>query len=73
MSTPIRFDSADFPENDAEEIWREGLDAIFEIQRPKDPSVPFRAKMESWPLGSMLLMSHVVRRRRRISAQPAAG
>jgi AraC-like DNA-binding protein len=61
MSTPIRFDSADFPENDAEEIWREGLDAIFEIQRRKDPPVPFRAKMESWPLGSMLLMSHVVR------------
>jgi len=61
MSTPIRFDSADFPENDAEEIWREGLDAIFEIQRPKDPPAPFSAKMESWPLGSMLLMSHVVR------------
>jgi AraC-like DNA-binding protein len=36
MSTPIRFDSADFPENDAEEIWREGIDAIFEIKRPKD-------------------------------------
>ncbi|CAN7530256.1 AraC family transcriptional regulator [Caballeronia sp. LjRoot29] len=74
MSTPIRFDSADFSENDAEEIWREGLDAIFEIQRPKDPPVPFRARMESWPLGSMLLMSHVVggdvefqRSRRRIA------
>ena len=48
MSPPIRFDSAEFAENDAEEIWREGIDAIFEIQRPKDPPVPFRAKMESW-------------------------
>jgi len=74
MSTSIRFDSVDFRENDAEEIWHEGLDAIFEIQRPKDPPAPFRAKMESWSLGSMLLMSHVVggdvefqRTRRRIA------
>jgi AraC-like DNA-binding protein len=61
MSPPIRFDSAEFSENDAEEIWREGIEAIFEIQRPKDPPMPFRATMESWPLGSMLLMSHGVR------------
>ncbi|WP_031361847.1 AraC family transcriptional regulator [Caballeronia sordidicola] len=74
MSTPIRFDSGDFPENEAEEIWREGIDAVFEIKRPKVASVPFRAKMESWPLGPMLLMSHVVggdvefqRTRRRIA------
>ena len=74
MSTPIRFDSGDFPENDAEEIWREGIDAVFEIKRPKVASVPFRAKMESWPLGPMLLMSHEVggdvefqRTRRRIA------
>src|SRR5258708_32574524 len=61
MSTPIRYDSADVPENDAEEIWREGLDAIFESERPRDPPGPFRAKMEIWALGSMLLMSHVGR------------
>jgi AraC-like DNA-binding protein len=74
MSSPIRFDSAEFAEKDAEEIWREGIDAIFEIQRPKDPPAPFRAKMESWALGGMLLMSHVVggdvefqRTRRRIA------
>ena len=61
MSTLIRFDSAEFPENDAEEIWREGLDAVFEIQRPRDPPAPFRASQESWALGGMLLTAHVTR------------
>jgi AraC-like DNA-binding protein len=59
MSTLIRYDSAEFPEDDAEEIWREGLDAVFEIERPKDPPAPFRASQESWGLGGMLLTAHV--------------
>jgi AraC-like DNA-binding protein len=59
MSLLLRFDSAEFPENDAEELWREGLDAMFEIQRPKNPPAPFRASQESWALGGMLLTAHV--------------
>ena len=49
MSPPIRFDSAEFAENDAEEIWREGIDAIFEIKRPNVASAPFRAKFMAAP------------------------
>ncbi|AME25453.1 MULTISPECIES: helix-turn-helix domain-containing protein [Burkholderiaceae] len=59
MPLILKFDSADFAENDAEEIWREGLDAMFEIQRPKTPVTPFRASQESWTLGGMLLTSHI--------------
>ncbi|SAL52558.1 AraC family transcriptional regulator [Caballeronia sordidicola] len=59
MPLVLKFDSAEFAEKDAEEIWREGLDAMFEIQRPTNPPAPFRASQESWALGGMLLTSHI--------------
>src|ERR1700712_1736278 len=59
MPLILKFDSADFAENDAEALWREGLDAMFEIQRPRTPVTPFRASQESWALGGMLLTSHI--------------
>lgn len=61
MPTSLIFDSNHFPVTDAEEIWREGLASMYEIERPKVSDVPFRASVESWDLGPMLLSRHVTR------------
>jgi AraC-like DNA-binding protein len=58
MPTPLRFDSSVFRESDAEEIWRDGLSAMYEIERPT--LSPFRASIDSWNLGTMLLTRHFV-------------
>jgi AraC-like DNA-binding protein len=59
MPTPLLFESGDFSQNDAEEVWREGLGSIYEIDREKDPLAPFNASMESWDMGAMVLTRHV--------------
>jgi len=55
MPKSLKFDSSLLKPKDAEEIWREALRPIYEIERAGE----FRAKMETWDLGgSMLLTSH---------------
>jgi len=52
----LQFDSSRLEASAAEEIWREALRPTYEIRRPK--RAPFRAKIEVWDFGSMLLTTH---------------
>lgn len=60
MPKPLKFDSAQMRPDDAEEIWRESLRAMYEIKRRK--GAEFRAKIQTWDLGgAMLLTQHAAR------------
>ncbi len=59
MPKPLTFDSAMMKRADAEEIWREALRPMYEIERSKSE---FTAKIETWDLGgAMLLTKHGAR------------
>lgn len=56
MPQPLRFDSKQLKETDAEEIWREALKPMYDVKRPKGE--PFAATVETWDFGPMLLTCH---------------
>jgi AraC-like DNA-binding protein len=53
MPSSLLFDSSQFRETDAEEIWRSSLGSMYLIQRPKEQA--FRARLEAFDLGLFLL------------------
>ncbi|MFL9954194.1 helix-turn-helix domain-containing protein [Paraburkholderia nemoris] len=55
----MKFDSARFEADDAEEVWREALRPLYEVGRRKDAR--FQAKIEVWDLGAMLMSRHFAR------------
>lgn len=56
MPKPLRFDSGAVGPMDAEEVWREALRPIYELQRSK---TEFEALIHTWSLdGRMLLTRH---------------
>ncbi|MGF6642458.1 helix-turn-helix domain-containing protein [Paraburkholderia sp. GAS82] len=59
MPKPLRFDSAQMNRRDAEELWREALRPMYELERSNSE---FNAKLETWDLGgAMLLTKHYTR------------
>lgn len=56
MPQPLRFDSKQLKETDAEEIWREALKPLYEVKRPKKNL--FDANILTWDFGQMLLTHH---------------
>jgi AraC-like DNA-binding protein len=72
VPTSLLFDSSQFAEADAEEIWRSSLGSMYDIQRPKEQA--FRARLEAFDLGPFLLTKNAAsdvefHRTRRLIAQ----
>ncbi|MBN3806458.1 helix-turn-helix domain-containing protein [Paraburkholderia sp. Ac-20336] len=72
----LKFDSRSVGAGDAEEIWRESLRPLYEVWRCREAR--FRAKIEVWDLGSMLMTRHFAfddvqfrRTRGKIASTPA--
>jgi AraC-like DNA-binding protein len=52
----IHFDADLLPETSRFDIWRQGIVA-FEVARAGDASLPFRAKIDAWSLGDLVMTS----------------
>jgi AraC-like DNA-binding protein len=72
----LKFDSARFEADDAEEIWREALRPLYEVGRRQ--AARFEARIEVWDLGAMLMTRHFAfddvqfrRTRGKIASTPA--
>ena len=55
MPQPLRFDSARLKADDAEEIWREVMHPMYEIERSKSD---LAAQITAWSLGGTMLLTH---------------